>query len=31
LAESVGELAAQLLVLVGEFTVAAQRYVEALA
>jgi hypothetical protein len=31
LAESVGELAAQLLVLVCEFTVAAQRKVEALA
>ena len=31
LAEGVGELAAQALVLVGEFTVAAQRNVEALA
>ena len=30
MSESVGELAAQLLVLVGEFTVAAQRDVEAL-
>ena len=31
LAESVGELAAQLLVLGGQFVVAAQRKVEALA
>jgi hypothetical protein len=31
LAESVGELAAQLLVLGGQFAVAAQRKVEALA